>query len=194
MSRGDSETRRRILQKTWQLMERKHGREVRVDDIAHLAGVSRQAVYLHFGSRAGLLIATARYVDEVKGVDERVRALREASDGRRSLDALVDFWGNYMPEIHGLASALLAARETDTAAAAAWDDRMEALRQGCRAVGRCLARDMLLLPEWSPDEAADALWGMLSIEVWERLTRECGWTNQQYIDRMKTALRRAFIK
>ena len=194
MSSGDPQTRKRLLQKTWQLLERSRGHEVRIDDIAHAAGLSRQAVYLHFGSRARLLIATARYVDEVKGVEARVEGLRAATDGRQSLDALVDFWGNYMPEIHGLAKALLAARETDKAAAAAWDDRMEVLRQCCRSIVRCLVREGLLAQEWTADQAADAMWGILSIEVWERLTMECGWTNPQYITRMKTALRRTFVK
>ena len=175
-------------------MERRRGQEVRLEDVARAAGVSRQAVYLHFGSRAGLLIATVRYVDQVKNVEDRVRGLRDATDARQSLDALVDFWGNYMPEIHGLARALLAARQRDKAAAAAWDDRMEAIRQCCRSLARCMLRDKILAPEWTPDEASDAMWGMLSIEVWERLTQECGWTNQQYVARMKTALRRTFTQ
>ncbi len=182
------------MEKTWRLMERSRGREVRIDDIARAAGVSRQAVYLHFGSRAGLLIATARYVDEVKDVDERVKTLREATNGGESLDALVDFWGNYMPEIHGLAKALLAARETDQAAAAAWDDRMGVMRACCRSIARCLVGEKLLVREWTAEQASDALWAMLSIEVWERLTLECGWTNQQYVSRMKAALHGIFVK
>lgn len=194
MSSTRSDTRKRILEKTWHLIERKPAQQVRIDDIARAVGISRQAVYLHFGTRAGLLIATARYVDEVKCIEQRVRDLREASGARESLDALVDFWGNYMPEIHGLAKALLAARAADPAAAAAWDDRMQALRDSCRSVVRCIVRDKLLAPEWTADQASDALWGLLSIEVWERLTQECGWSNAQYVSRMKAALRRTFIK
>jgi AcrR family transcriptional regulator len=194
MSSGDPRTRERILEKTWQLMERKRGRQVNIDDIASLVGVSRQAIYLHFGSRAGLLIATVRYVDQVKGVDQRVRAVTTASDGVAMLAAFIEFWGNYMPEIDGLARALLAARETDKAASAAWDDRMRALRQGCVSIMRCLAREKRLAPEWTPDQAADALWAMLSIEVWENLTLECAWTNAQYVSRMQAALRRTFTK
>jgi AcrR family transcriptional regulator len=194
MSSGDPETRTRILEQTWHLMERSRGQEVRIEDIARAAGVSRQAVYLHFGSRAGLLIATARHVDAVKDAEQRVRLLREARGGAEALEALVDFWGNYMPEIHGLARALLAARETDEAAAAAWADRMQALRQSCNSVIRCLARDRLLAPEWTARQAGEALYGWISIEVWERLTEECGWSTREYITRMKATLRRAFIK
>lgn len=194
MSRVDTDTRQRILEKTWQLMERKRGRPVRIEDIARAAGVSRQAVYLHFGSRTGLLIAATHYVDKVKDVDERVRGLRQATDAQQSLDALVEFWGNYMPEIHGLATALLATRATDKAAAAAWNDRMDAILQCCHSVVRCIVREELLAPEWSVAEAGDAMWAMLSIEVWERLTQERGWSNGQYIAHMKAALKRTFVK
>ena len=40
-----------------------------MSDVAKQAGISRQAVYLHFPSRAELLIATTRYIDQVKDID-----------------------------------------------------------------------------------------------------------------------------
>jgi AcrR family transcriptional regulator len=55
----------------WRLMEERRGRGVRMRDIAEAAGVSRQAVYDHFGTRAKLLVATTHYVDEVRGLEER---------------------------------------------------------------------------------------------------------------------------
>ena len=157
MSSGDPQTRKRILEKTWQLMEGRRGREVRIDDVAKAVGLSRQAIYLHFGSRAGLLIATVRYVDEVKEVDARLQAMSTAANGAEALDGLLDFWGNYIQEIYGLAKALLAARESDKAAAAAWDDRMRALRHGCRFVMECLAREKRLALPWNIEQATDFL-------------------------------------
>jgi AcrR family transcriptional regulator len=194
MSSGDPETRKRILDKTWQLMEKRKGRGVLIGDIARAAGVSRQAVYLHFGSRAELLVATVRHVDEVKRLNERLQALNLAAGGPEVLDAYIEFWGNYIPEIYGLAKALLAVRETDEAASAAWDDRMQVLRQGWREVINCLKRDGKLAPHWKPEEAADAAWAMTSIAVWENLTRECGWSSTEYISRMQVILRQAFVK
>ncbi|HTP02783.1 MAG TPA: TetR/AcrR family transcriptional regulator [Anaerolineales bacterium] len=194
MSSGDPETRRRILEKTWRLMERSRGRQVSIDDIARAAGVSRQAVYLHFGSRTGLLVETVRYVDEAKDAGTRLETLRQATDGVQLLEALVDFWGNYLPEIHELAKALLAVRETDRAAAAAWDDRMELTRQCCRVIMRCLVRDGILAPEWTPEQGAEALYALLAVDVWERLTQESGWSSRQYVARMTTALKKIFVK
>src|SRR5688500_5475131 len=101
------DTRERILQETWQLMEQKRGIGVRLEDIAKSAGVSRQAIYMHFGSRAGLLIETARYLDTNKSHLARTQHIREAADGVYALDALIEFWAGYLPDIYGLAKALM---------------------------------------------------------------------------------------
>src|ERR687894_3256848 len=100
-------------------MEERNGRGVRMSDVAGAAGVSRQAVYDHFGSRADLMVATVRHGDEVLGLDGRLRRYRAASSGVERLGAIIEFWGNYVPEIHGIARALLAARESDEAVWAA---------------------------------------------------------------------------
>jgi AcrR family transcriptional regulator len=174
-------------------MEEKRGRDVRVEDIARAAGVSRQAVYLHFGSRAGLLIATTHYVDRVMGAEDRLKSVVAAQNGAETLDAYVEFWGNYIPMIYGLAKALLQARDTDEAAAAAWNDRMEALRQGCCLAIQRLDVDGMLAPGWTAKEAEDMLWSLLAIQVWEDLVLECGWPQEQYVVWMKVVLRGAFV-
>ena len=194
MSSGDPETRKRILEKTWHLMEKRKGQGVKISDIARAAGVSRQAVYLHFGSRAELLIATVRYVDEVNNLEARLQSLRAASEAIQTLENYVDFWGNYIPDIYGLAKALLAVREMDQDAAAAWDDRMQVLHEGWRSVIECLVRESILAPEWDPAQAADAAWALTSVSVWENLTLERGWSKDEYIDRMKAILKKMLVK
>lgn len=119
MSSDELDTRTKILDATWHLMEQRRGQGVRMSDIAKAAGISRQAVYLHFESRTDLMIATTRYVDEVKGLNERLKAFHEAATGLELLDAIVDVWGNYIPEIYGIAKALISTQDTDEATAAA---------------------------------------------------------------------------
>jgi AcrR family transcriptional regulator len=163
-------------------------------DVAGAAGVSRQAVYDHFGSRADLMVATVRYGDTVLGLDERLGHYRALSSGVERLGAFVEFWGNYVPEIHGIARALIAARETDEAVAAAWDDRMGVVYEACRDIVERLHRDGTLARGWSLDEAADVLWTMLSIHNWESLVLERGWPVEQYVGRMQELTRRAFVR
>lgn len=170
------------------------GRDVRMGDVAKGAGVSRQAVYDHFGSRAELMVATVRYGDNVLGLGERLRRYRAAGSGVERLEAYVEFWGNYVPEIYGIARALLAERETDEAVAAAWDDRMRAVYDACRDIIERLGRDGTLVPGWPTDEAADLLWTMLSIRNWENLTLERGWSVDHYVHRMRDLTKRVFVR
>ncbi len=165
-----------------------------MEDIAKASGISRQAVYLHFPTRGELMIAAVRHLDDVYGLNERLTEFRAAATGVEILEAFVDFWGNYIPKIYGVARALRTARESDEAAAAAWNDRMNSVRNGCRRAVETLHREGRLRLEWDVEEAVDMMWTMLSIENWERLTMERGWTVEEYIDRMKRLLLRGFSR
>ena len=194
MSSEDIDTRVRILSATVRMLEAQRGQGVRMGDIAKAAGISRQAVYLHFASRTDLLVAATRYLDDVLDLDRRLAASRAATSGNARLTLFIEFWGNYVPEIYGVAKALRSAPHTDEAAAAAWKDRMLALRDGCRAAIEALHADGKLAPGWTPQTATDVLWTMLSISNWENLTAECGWSAKQYIRLMTTAAKRTLVK
>lgn len=66
MSSRNRSTRARILDSAVSLLESGTGGAVRISDIAKAAGISRQAVYLHFPKRSDLLIAATRFLDEKK--------------------------------------------------------------------------------------------------------------------------------
>ena len=163
MSREKPDTRTRILGATVRVFEEHGGRGVRMGDIAKKSGVSRQAFYLHFASRAELLIAATKFLDERLEVDRRLAPSRAAETGVDRLALYIEAWGNYVPEIYGVAKALLLAQDTDEAAAAAWKDRMSAMRDGCRAAIDALHADGTLAPEWTREKATDVLWTMLSV-------------------------------
>lgn len=193
MSRDSSQTRTRILDAALSLLESGDGNGVRMADIARQTGISRQAVYLHFANRAELLIAATRHLDEIKGVEERLAPSRDAESGIARLDAFIEAWGNYIPEIHGVAKALLALQETDDAAAAAWDGRMQAVREGCAAAIDALAIDGVLSPDLPRNQATDLLWTLLSVRNWEQLTVECDWPQRKYIEATRILARRMFV-
>lgn len=190
----EPDTRTRILATTWRLLEASEGQGVRMEDVATAAGISRQAVYLHFASRTELLVATVRYVDQVQVVEDRLCQWRTEPDPIRQLDGYVEFWGSYLPTIYGLAKALLALCETDEAAAAAWNDRMADLRVGCACVIDALDRDGLLAPAWTRVVATDLFAGLLSVRLWEHLTIECGWSAAEYMARVQMLAKRAFVR
>ena len=184
MSRGLSETNTRILDCTWNLLE-SGDKKVRMTDIAKAVGISRQALYLHFPTRAELLIATTRHIDSVKNVDARLAESRAATSGRKRLASFIKAWGGYIPEIHGLSVALRSMRDNDAEAEAAWNDRMRAVRHGCAAAVAALAADKILRPDLNEEVATNLLWTLLSVENWERLVRDCGWSQEEYESQIK---------
>ncbi len=193
MSSRNIETRTKILDATVRLLEESGGQGVRMGDIAKAAGISRQAVYLHFASRTELLVAATRYLDAKLDVDRRLAPSRAAKSGIERLDLYIEVWGNYIPDVYGVGKALLLAQGSDEAAAAAWKDRMVAMRDGCRAAIDALHADGTLAPEWTRPKATDALWTLLLVPNWENLTIDCGWSTNQYVRWTKILARRAFV-
>ena len=191
MSRKTEETRERILNSTVELLLSGKPTDVRMADIAKRAGITRQALYLHFPNRANLLIAATQYVDQVKDVDARLAPSRAASSGIERLEAFIDAWGNYIPEIFGIARGLISVYDTDEAAAAAWDDRLAAVRHGCEAAVKALRKDDRL--KLGPKEATDVLCGLLSVELWEYWVQRCGWSQAKYIAQVKSLASEALV-
>ncbi len=194
MSSEKKPTRERILKAAWQLLEAGEGAGVRMADIAKAANVSRQALYLHFPNRADLLVETTRYLDRVYDMEARLVASRTASSGAERLDAWVEAWGNYIPKIYGIAKALLAAKDSDEEASNAWDDRMEAVREGCAAAIAAIVKDGKLRDGLTATEATDMLAMLVSVRSWEALCVDAGWAQDRYISGMQQTARRALVQ
>ncbi len=184
MSSKSEQTRKRILEATLDLLEAGAGNSVRMTDIASAIGITRQALYLHFATRAELLMAATQYLDAIKDSESRLAPSRHATSGVARLDAFVSAWANYIPEIYGLAKALLAMKESDDVAAAVWDQRMQDMKEGCAAAIDALVADGDLSSLLTASQATDLMWAMLSVRNWEVLTRDCQWSQAFYVENM----------
>jgi AcrR family transcriptional regulator len=180
---SSEQTKTRILDITWKLLEKRIEKN-RMSDIAKAVGISRQALYLHYPTRAELLIATTKHIDTVKKVNQRLELSRTAGSGIERLHFFIKAWGGYIPEIHGISVALRNMRKNDKAAAEAWDDRMQAVRHGCQAAVVAIAKDGKLKFDLSEQIATDILWTLLTIENWEKLVINCGWLQSAYEEKM----------
>lgn len=185
MSSKKLPTRDRILKSCQDLLETRGAAEVRMSDIAKLAGISRQALYLHFPNRAELLIATTRYLDEVHGIGAIVDDKVMGVTGIARLERFIEVWGNYIPKIYGVGKALMAIKDTDEEARAAWDDRMLAVRGLCDLTVQSLSENGALAPDLDATKACDILWMLVSVRNWEQLTKECGWTQSDYLAHLR---------
>ncbi|GGK65968.1 hypothetical protein Ppa06_22240 [Planomonospora parontospora subsp. parontospora] len=168
-----SSTRSRILETARRLIT-EQGPRASMADVARAAGISRQAVYLHFASRASLLVAVVRDMDERDGIRAHCEKALTGEEPVEAFRAFLRVWLRYAAVIHPVASVLLASRRDDPDAAAAWNDRMGELHEGFLLAARRLGTTGRLRPGLVPDVAADLAWAMTSVPVWEQLTTDRG--------------------
>jgi AcrR family transcriptional regulator len=191
---NDGGTRSRILDVAWSLIVARGLTEVSMGEIARDAGVSRQALYLHFGSRGGLLVAMARHHDDTSPRVARLRRLREESlPSERWFEEYFDVWLDYVPDIFPVAQALSTAAATDPEANLAWNDRMDALRAGIARVIQSLQKAGSLKPEWSLRTATDWAWSQAHVDVWRHLVVERRWNPKDAKARIMTTLRAGLL-
>ncbi len=193
MSSDRTDTRAAILDAARRLLEERGYHGIGLDAIGREAGVSRQAVYLHFQSKAGLLLALVEHVDEQHDLAASIAPIALAPDGPSMLDALVEHTASYTPLIHRIATLLDTARRTDPDAEAAWQNRMADRRAGHRRLAARLAQEGRLDRGWSIEGAADLLWTLTSIRVWEDLVIERGWPRTRYIRHLRQVLRASLL-
>lgn len=193
MSSRKQRTRERILNTARRLLVERGYYGVGLEEVARDAGVSRQALYLHFKSKAELLVATAQHNDEMLAVPEILRPGREAKTALEALDAGVAAYGAIEPQIYDVASVIYAVRRSDEAAEAAWQDRMAFRRENIRRDMERLQKEELLADGWTVDEATDFVWALLSVHTYEYLVVERGWPIERFIRRLRTMLHRVLL-
>jgi AcrR family transcriptional regulator len=188
MSSAGRDTEQRILDAAWRLFERRGHADVRLEDIARAARLSRQAVYLHFAGRADLLVRLVEHIQARLGVPARLARIDGAASGAGMLDELVRFSADYTPLMYPFARALDAIRRHDPAAAAAWDARLQSRLARARAIARRLHVDGRLARGVTVAVATDLIWTMTSIATWEDLVVRRRWTARRYAAWIRTAL------
>lgn len=175
-------TRQSIIQAARKLFV-KHGYQATtLQAIAREASVSVPTIYAVFGSKAAILSALIKSA----GADQDIRALaREAfaePDPRRRLQLAARVIRSIQERESDILDLLWQAGGGDPDLAAMWrqSHRQQLSRLG--EVAGTLAQMQALKPGLAVEKATDTLWALGSPEVYRLLTRERGWTPQQYED------------
>jgi AcrR family transcriptional regulator len=182
--RTGSAVRGRILREAWAMIEAGRLDGLTMGAVAKAAGVSRQTVYVQFGSRAGLLVQMVRERDEGNPRAERVAAAIASPDPVAALVALTRELGGWWQDIDPIAQGLFAASLTDEAARAAWEDRMAHLHEFTDAVVERLTEAKVLAPGWDATAASDWLAAQLNPLGWALLVKDSGWAQSLYEQRL----------
>lgn len=194
MSSTSRTTRTAILDAAHDLFGAQGYHGVGLEKVAEQAGVSRQAVYLHFGSKGGLLLELARYEHERTGINALAdRTVWAASDASAALDAWVDLLVAFAPSVLAFVRVLDGARRSDPDAAAVWQDQSADRLQGCRRLADWLKRDGVLATDWTVGGAADLIWAIGSLQMYDELVIERGWSSSRFTRHIQQTLRRTLL-
>jgi len=186
---SSADSRERILDAALRLIRQRGDATVTMAQIAKAARLSRQAVYLHFADRAELMAALARHVHESLGLPAAIqRMMTDTPTGVGLIEADVSMQARFNPEVWAVARALDAVRRTDAAAARAWQERLKSRLERCRVIVSRLKTEGSLRPGLDPSIAADLLWTMTSLRMWEDLVVERKWSPKQYQEHVTNVL------
>jgi AcrR family transcriptional regulator len=189
---GDPQTRNRILTASWELIVDR-GSNLKLAEVAERAGVSRQALYLHFGDRTGLLLALIRHMDETLDLGKSLTHVHSAPDAaellKRAMHLNAQFWSAVRP----VAQVLEAAQYDDEALGKAWRDRMAFRQKTFSAMIKQIAEGGELDAGWTLQDASALLYAVASFDNWRELTQHLGWTEDHYVEAVTRSLRRTFL-
>ena len=158
---SDAGTRRRILDATLACARARP--DFSMAEVAAAAGVSRQAVYLHFPDRAALLAALRDRLDLADGP----QIVEQAPSARAALTAVLARLAENYPAIWPVLQA------AGTTGAASRLPLCQALVARFRSEGA-------LAPHLSPATAADILYSLTSPALWHELVQTRGWDAARY--------------
>jgi AcrR family transcriptional regulator len=154
--------------------------------VAEAAGVSLQYVYKVFANKAGLVkglfdVAIAGD-DEPVAVEERasIAAVRAEPDPRRKFELYGQHMATVGPRIMPILLVVRDAAASDTAAGELWMQMQGERLTGMARFAADLHRAGHLRDGVSRNEARDVLWMHNSLEVWDLLVSQRGWSAPRY--------------
>ena len=187
-ARAAEETHGRIIKAARELLSRSGYHGASVDEIAERAGVSRQTIYVQFGSKRGVLQALAEYIEiesfgrgMVEGAQDTPHPWLTMRNG--IADQLAFFAANAE-----LLRTFKAQAAHDPDFRAVWEDRRRERLLAIRILLEPLAAENKLRPGWTIDEAGDWLWSLTNFERYDEMVVERGWPVERLVERLREAV------
>lgn len=177
-----SSTRQKILQAAHRLIISAREPDASMAKIADAAGVSRQALYLHFDSRSALMLALVHYIDEQLDLAERFQPVAAIDDPCERLLSMLEIGMRLEPDLHDASFVFDVARHSDEAIAEAFENRMGARRRGHLSRWESVAEAGRLREGWSPERASQATWAMTIPSAYRAFVVEAGWELDRWVE------------
>ena len=180
------ENRRAILESARQLFVELGYANTTMAVVAASAGVSVETVYKAFANKPGL--AKAVFDVAVVGDDDAVPMLQRdfvvrnlaEPDPTKKLETYGEHVGEVGPRISPILLVVRAAAAADPGAAEVWETLQAERLAGMTAFASHLHDGGHLREGVSRAEARDVLWTHNSVELWDLLVNQRGWSNKRF--------------
>ena len=192
-SRNAADTRVAILDAARTLFEAEPYPSVGLEAVAKRAGVSRQAIYLHFASKADLLTALHQRINELD-VEPAMRKVWKSPDAEHALDTFVSSSAQAIPKFMGLFDSLSSAARVESVAEETLAPPREGRYADCVRLARWLDDDGVLVEGVSVQEAADVLFTVVSVPAYEMLVVTRGWSPRRWITWTRATLHTLIVR
>ena len=178
---GRSQTRTQILEAARGMFEELGYYGAGLGAVAKKAGVSRQAIYLHFPSKVDLLAALHLHIFEtdVVPVVER-HPITDDMTARDALDASIAADVEVIASVWRIHEALTVARRQHPEVEKTLRPREDQRYGELLSLGRRLKREGELPRNIRAGTVADMLWGLVSVGTYTGLVNERGWSLGRY--------------
>jgi AcrR family transcriptional regulator len=189
-SSGRPETRTQILEAARAMFEEHGYHGAGLAAVAKTAGVSRQAIYLHFPSKAELLTELHLHIfatDVVPAVQRH--PVTDAMTAWEAIEATIASDVEVVAKIWRIHEALTVARRQHAEVDQTLRPREKERYDELVGLGHRLEREGGLPPEIGVGMFADLLWGLLNVGTYRSLVVERDWSLDQYERWAGTTLR-----
>ena len=179
----DLSTRERITKAAWEIIVSEGHGAATMGAVARRAGLSRQALYLHFQDRAELLVELVAYGDRQSGRAEWQREVEAIEDIDERLVALVAAYQERAVRMAAVIRAVESARYVDAAAATAHSRRVQTSRPWIdNVIVQPLLDQGRIDPSWTRAEAVALILSYINFRGWEHFVTDFSWTRRQFVD------------
>lgn len=162
-----------------------------LEAVAKKAGVSRQAIYLHFGSKADLLTALHLHIFETDVVPALARhPIWTAATALDALDASVSADAEIAAGVWRVHEALVVARRHHPEVEETLRPREAERYADIERLVRWLRKDGYLPAGMRVRAFADIYWGLTSMGTFVNLVIERGWSTERFAGWVQGTLRR----
>jgi AcrR family transcriptional regulator len=175
------QTRTQILEAARAIFEELGYYDAALGAVAKKAGVSRQAIYLHFPSKAELLTALHLHIfatDVVPAIERH--PITDAVSALDALDAMIAVDVDVVSKVWRIHEALQMARRQNPEVEETLRPREEERYRELLDLGRRLKEEGALPTNIRVGMFADMLWGLMNIGTYRSLVIERGWSLDKY--------------